>query len=100
MNDEKLEKGVLTVPKEIAEEINIRAIRAQRVNTMHAMKLHEQGGEFAITNNLDNAMSGWLLYQMKANDATARESIECLVELVVESLLPNFIRIPQIFYIK
>lgn len=96
MNEEKFEKGILSVPKEISDEINMRCIRAHRVNTMYAVKLHPDGGEYAISNSLDNSISAWLLYQMKANDASPREAIEGLMELVVECLLPNFINIPEV----
>lgn len=97
MTDEtEQDRGVLQVPKEIADEIHQRGIRALRVNTMHAGKLHKQGAEYAISSHLDNALSAWLLTQMGVNGATPREAIECLMEMIIEHLLPAFLQMPPV----
>jgi hypothetical protein len=94
--NEGTEKGTITVPREIAEEIHNRCVRALRVNTLHAKKLHEQGGDYATANHLDVALSAWLLTQMAAHGASPREAIECVMELIIEHLLPSWLDLPPV----
>jgi hypothetical protein len=96
MKDETDNRQAINVPQKVAQEIHMRCINALRVNTLHASKLHEQGGDYAVTSHLDNALGAWLLTQMKLHGATPRESIECGMELIIEHLLPAWLNLPVV----
>jgi hypothetical protein len=96
MKDETENRQTVNVPQKIAREINNRTVSAMRVNVLHATKLHEQGADYATANHLDVALNAWLLTQMAAHGASPREAIECVMELIIEHLLPQWLNLPSV----
>ena len=94
--NDRFEKSILSVPPKVAEAIHSRCVNTSRQNMAIANKLHEFGGEFAMSNNLDNALCAWMLLAMTKNGATPREAIEQAMELITESIFPRFINIPMV----
>lgn len=89
--EDKTERTTIEVPHKIGQEINTRAVRALRVNVKHAKGLCEDGEEYAMSNNVDVALRAWMLWQITQKHVNVRDSIECVMNLIVDSILPNFV---------
>jgi hypothetical protein len=92
---EEFIKEDIQIPDALAKEINLRIVRAMRVNIMWAMKKHKNGESYAMANQTDVAIKAWLMTQMR-HGCGPREAIEMFMEFLTECVLPDFVNIPQI----
>lgn len=81
----------LSIPRQIADEINLRSVNAMRVNVGHAGKLHEHGEEYCISNHLDIAIRGWLMYHVVHKGLTPSGAMKSFVAFTVEAVFPHFL---------
>ena len=91
MKKSKIQMSTLDVPQRVAELINKRSVDALRVNIEHAATLDENGGQFAWANEVDVATRGWLMMMMEQHGFTAKEALDCYMELLTRAVIPKFL---------
>lgn len=96
MKPEDIKRSFVEVPQKIAEKLNKRTVDALRINTNFAKTLHEDGGEWAIANNVDIGIRAWLMFNMRDENLSPREALEAFMELLCGCILPRFLDDPLI----
>ena len=85
------------VSKELAKDLNAKIVAdLKATEKLGRLRNSEYGSAYAMSSNLDTAITGWLLYHMDHSGMTPRDAMSAMAMLVAETILPRFVEISEV----